>query len=214
MDLVPPTCIVFILVGWLLGVLAHIGIFIRGEWHVQAPKLVVGCACFFVSMILYWLVFRSTIRTEIEHLGDSIACMCLGLLPGLFSSIILYRTSSLHRLTAADFPGPFAARISKLWHVWQCRSSRNHVVLDRLYHEYGDFVRTGKSLHCASSMLACVRTQLSTIPLTILKGPSEITIFRPEVFMAIDGPHTECAKAEVSHCVKEPGNSPKHPMTP
>lgn len=29
-------------------------------------------------------------------------------------------------------------------------------------------------------------------------GPSEITIYRPEVFMAIDGPHTECTKSEVS----------------
>lgn len=64
-----------------------------------------------------------------------------GYLFGLFASIIEYRTSSFHRLHS--FPGPKLAAISKLWHVWQCRDSRNHELMDSLHEEYGDFVRLG-----------------------------------------------------------------------
>ena len=64
-----------------------------------------------------------------------------GYLFGLFASIIEYRTSSFHRLH--NFPGPKLAAISKLWHVWQCRDSRNHELMDFLHEEYGDFVRIG-----------------------------------------------------------------------
>ncbi|CAI6337129.1 unnamed protein product [Periconia digitata] len=86
----------------------------------------------------------------------------------LFSSIGIYRVF-FHRLK--NFPGPIMARTTKLWHVWKCITarSRNHHVLDNIHKQYGDFVRT---------------------------GPSEITIFHPEVFTAIDGPRTKCTKAD------------------
>ncbi|KAL8735761.1 MAG: hypothetical protein Q9166_000624 [cf. Caloplaca sp. 2 TL-2023] len=58
---------------------------------------------------------------------------------GLFVSIIMYRIL-LHRLRR--FPGPPLAAASKLWHVWQCRNSRNHIVLESLREKYGPFVRT------------------------------------------------------------------------
>ena len=64
-----------------------------------------------------------------------------GYLFGLFASILLYRTSSFHRLH--NFPGPKLAAMSKLWHVWQCRDSRNHELMEFLHEEYGDFVRIG-----------------------------------------------------------------------
>ena len=65
-----------------------------------------------------------------------------GYLFGLFASILLYRTSSFHRLHR--FPGPKLAAMSKLWHVWQCRDSRNHELMDLLHEKYdGDFVRIG-----------------------------------------------------------------------
>ena len=61
----------------------------------------------------------------------------------LLTSIAVYRVL-FHRLSRAGFPGPPLARISKFWHVWACRDSKNHLVLDRLAQVYGDFVRTGK----------------------------------------------------------------------
>ncbi|KAK2745695.1 hypothetical protein FQN57_003592 [Myotisia sp. PD_48] len=78
-------------------------------------------------------------------------------------------TLFFHRLTIAGFRGPKIASVTKIWHMWKCRSSKNHLVLDELHQKYGDFVRT---------------------------GPSEITVFHPDVFMTIDGPKSQCIKAE------------------
>lgn len=60
----------------------------------------------------------------------------------LFGSIAIYRLF-FHRLRY--FPGPRLAVVSKLWHVWQCRDSHNHLVLERLHREYKSFVRIGKN---------------------------------------------------------------------
>lgn len=152
-----PGTLVFLVAGGLLGIVTHLGVFIRGEWHVQAPQLAVSHACVLLCVVLYQ--------------SDGLALATLAYLTGLFTSILFYRVSKWHRLTAVGFPGPLGARITKLWHVVACRHSRNHELLDRLHQEYGDFVRT---------------------------GPSEITVYHPDVFMAIDGPRTECIKSEVS----------------
>lgn len=121
--------------------MAHLGIFIHGEWHVQAPQLAVGHALVFLCLAL----FRSFLREDLMYLIDGLLLMSFAYILGLFISIFVYRISGFHRLTAAGFPGPFGARVSKLWHVWACRYSKNHELLDRLHQEYGDFVRTGKS---------------------------------------------------------------------
>lgn len=59
----------------------------------------------------------------------------------LFTSMTAYRLF-FHRLRR--FPGPFGARVSKIWHAWQVRSSENHLVMDKIYHQYGTFARTGE----------------------------------------------------------------------
>ena len=82
----------------------------------------------------------------------------------LFGSMTVYRTI-FHRLR--NFPGPPVARITKFWHLVQCLDSRNHLLLDHLHHQYGDFVRT---------------------------GPDELTIFNPEVLPAFDGYDNRCTK--------------------
>ncbi|OOF94575.1 hypothetical protein ASPCADRAFT_26369, partial [Aspergillus carbonarius ITEM 5010] len=104
----------------------------------------------------------------IQVLLDSVISISVttGYLVSLLSSITIYR-AFFHPLR--HFPGPFGARISKLWHVWQVRDSKNYRVLDNLHTQYGDFVRT---------------------------GPNELTIFHPDIFMTIDGPKSTCIKAE------------------
>ncbi|KAF6241864.1 hypothetical protein HO173_000576 [Letharia columbiana] len=77
----------------------------------------------------------------------------------------LYRTM-LHRLNG--FPGPFLAKVTKLWHAAHLFDSKNHLLLGRLHQQYGNFVRT---------------------------GPSEVTVFEPEVLGAVDGPGSHCTKA-------------------
>ncbi|KAL8754101.1 MAG: hypothetical protein Q9184_005223 [Pyrenodesmia sp. 2 TL-2023] len=71
-----------------------------------------------------------------------------------------------HRLR--HFPGPWTAGITKFWHVYHCATSQNHLLLDRLHGQYGQFVRT---------------------------GPEELTVFNPEVLRAVDGPGNSCSKA-------------------
>ena len=57
-----------------------------------------------------------------------------GYLLGLFGSVTVYRLSPFHRLH--KFPGPKMAAVTKFWHVWQCRDSRNHEMMERLSKEY------------------------------------------------------------------------------
>ena len=169
-------------VGALAGVLMHLGFFIRGELHVHAPQILLVHAlsfvCSFVGGVYYgkWdhsAVFFNAIAISISY------CVTL------FTSITLYRLI-FHRLARARFPGPIGARITKLWHVWACRGSKNHLVLAGLKRKYGDFVRTGEEL-----VSFCV---VQEVDRNI--GPSEVTIFHPDVFSMIDGPKTNCIKSE------------------
>lgn len=103
-------------------------------------------------------------------------------LSSLFTSILVYRLS-FHRL--GTFPGPVLARSSKLWHAWKVRYSKNHLLLDRLHHQYGDFVRTG-ALKRDWPELSQAHNQA---------GPSELTIFDASAFLAVNGPGTKCTKS-------------------
>lgn len=131
-----------LLAGATLGIVAHLGVFIRGEWHVQAPQLAVGHALVFIFVALCRFCLQDS--AGIGPLLDGLMLASFAYPSGLFTSIFVYRVSIFHRLTAAGFPGPFGSRVSKLWHVWACRYSKNHQVLDWLHQEYGDFVRTGE----------------------------------------------------------------------
>lgn len=62
---------------------------------------------------------------------------------GLFGSIAIYR---LFFRRLRTFPGPRLAALTKLWHVYQCWDSRNHLVLDAFHKKYGTVVRTGKNI--------------------------------------------------------------------
>ena len=121
----------------ILGLLAHQLVFIRGEWHLLAPTV------FSIHLVLALLFIGAEVQLGSNVSGSnvnalvSVACYLIS----LFTSIAIYRIF-FHRLR--HFPGPRLAAVSKLWHVWQCRDSRNHLVLERLRQEYGSFVRTGE----------------------------------------------------------------------
>ena len=119
------------------GVTAHIGLFIRGEWHMQAPVVLVIHVLLAALVVLYDFRDMEMSPSSFSNAFGIIS----GYLLGLFSSIIAYRLSPFHRLHS--FPGPRLAALTKLWHVWQCRDSRNHELMERLHEEYGDFARLG-----------------------------------------------------------------------
>ncbi|PYI08005.1 cytochrome P450 [Aspergillus sclerotiicarbonarius CBS 121057] len=128
-------------VGALMGVVLHHGLFIHGEWHVQAPHI-----------LMFHLVCFLTLVVNVPTGWQIIGVYLLG----LFSSILTYRLF-FHRLN--DFPGPRWARASKIWHLWTARTSQNHFFLAKL-------------------------------------RDHEITVFHPDIFMAVDGPRSKCSKGE------------------
>lgn len=135
----------FYLLATILGVLAHHGVFIRGEWHLRAPTVVMFHIAFAACIWGIW---------NWQHPGGryrgfgTVAGLASCYILGLFSSITIYRIF-FHRLR--HFPGPRLAAVTKLWHVFQCRDSRNHLVLDSMHKQYGNFVRTG-NLKCSHSL--------------------------------------------------------------
>lgn len=128
-----------IAVGILSGVVIHVTIFIKSEWHLQAPHIFLQfCALYIASPILA-NILQASLAGDIFH---GITTWAYGYLAGLVTSILVYRTI-LHPLTTAGYPGPWYAKVSKIWHVWAARNSKNHLVLDELHKKYGAFVRTG-----------------------------------------------------------------------
>jgi hypothetical protein len=143
-------------VGVALGLIAHLGFFIHGEWHVRAPEIFVShvglLALFTCGTILYngalAVVFKLGLVTSLAYLA------------AMVSSILVYRIW-FHALSKAGFEGPWFLRTSKIWHVWVCRNSTNHLYLDKLHRQYGDFIRTGRSFACLS---LAVRHELTKYP--------------------------------------------------
>ena len=125
-----------VVVAIFAGIIAHVSVFKRGEWHMEAPQILI------CHVLLFLIIVLLEHRMQAYTIFDS-ASIITGYVFGLYSSIVAYRLSPSHRLNV--FPGPKLAAVSKLWHVWQCRDSRNHELMHQLYHEYGDFVRIGKA---------------------------------------------------------------------
>ena len=131
----PQKMSIFIAAG-ILGPLAHWLLFIHGEWHLQAATVVIFHATTVCLLLGFSVQTQGSLRGGVSTTGLTLFCYLIG----LFTSIATYR-ARFHRLR--NFPGPRLAAMSKLWHVWQCRDSRNHLVLERLRQQYGPFVRTG-----------------------------------------------------------------------
>ncbi|KAH8887218.1 cytochrome P450 [Thozetella sp. PMI_491] len=89
-----------------------------------------------------------------------------GFTAGVVGSMLAYR-AFFHRLN--HFPGPFAARLSKFWQVRMVLRSdfHQHIEVQKLHQEYGDFVRL---------------------------GPREVSINRHSAIDLIYGPKQVCAK--------------------
>ncbi|OTA58321.1 cytochrome P450 [Hypoxylon sp. EC38] len=124
------------LVTAILGVLSHLLIFIRGEWHMQAPTLVKIYSLTAFALLIVEYRLGADVNTSFKTTTFAISSYAAG----LFSSIIIYR-KCFHRLR--HFPGPWVAGATKFWHVWQCRKGKNYLVLENLHQQYGPVIRTG-----------------------------------------------------------------------
>jgi hypothetical protein len=123
------------------------------------------------AVILHEFVLR---RVEVDHLtlqilGLAVTIYCvLSYYTGFITATLV--TSSFwvplwlyigayraffHPLN--DYPGPWAAKLSRWWTIKQTYDSRLHYhrVLQRLQAQYGDYVRTGLSNLCTSFQIQC-----------------------------------------------------------
>ncbi|OJK01623.1 hypothetical protein ASPACDRAFT_26755 [Aspergillus aculeatus ATCC 16872] len=145
----------------LAGLLAHHMLFRRREWHMEGRRLLNITLVMFPVLVIF--ESREAFRmTSFAHASLIMSSFFLS----LFSSMIIYRIF-FHRIR--QFPGPFLAGVSKLWHSYQCLGGQNHLLLDKLHQEYGDFVRT---------------------------GPNEITVFHPQALAILDGPRSQTRKSD------------------
>jgi hypothetical protein len=120
------------------GIISHWTYFKHGEHHIAAPKLLRLSLA--VPVILFAGFWHYGNLTPVQS-----AVLTAGIITtysaSLWSSIVIYRVY-FHRL--GSFPGPFGAKVSKLWHVWKLApKSDNYLLLDEMHRKYGDFVRTG-----------------------------------------------------------------------
>lgn len=150
-----------VLLPIVLGVATHLAVFIRGEWHMQAPFLFKLYALVYVGSFAVLRCFPASFNNFYLTTNT----FFLYYMSGLFSSICIYRRY-FHRLR--HFPGPPLAGITKFWHVWQCRTGQNYLVIEKLRKKYGPVIRT---------------------------GPEELTIIDAAVPSAVDGPKSKCTKA-------------------
>ena len=120
---------------WLLlidaaaaGIIAHCGLLIRVEWHLEGPKVMFGHIA--LGGLAWWFFLRHESVTISEHIR--LCSLVFGsCMISLFSSIVIYRLF-FHRLR--DFPGPRLAAASKLWHIFKCRHDKSfRISTDKLY---------------------------------------------------------------------------------
>lgn len=121
------------------GLLAHHLCFIRGEWHLVAPLLFMITVLVPVADVVLAITKDNSgplgvVYTTILNVASFYSA--------LFTSIAIYRLL-FHPLRR--YPGPFWAKLSKLWHFFHCLNGQNHLLMEELYHKYGNVVRVGET---------------------------------------------------------------------
>lgn len=125
------------------GVVAHQILFKRVE--VDTHPLIIFVS-FLGAPTLVSCLLRSYSTRYVEN-ATSMGVFLVGcFLLSLWISILVYRIL-FHPLK--KFPGPFNAKISKIWALKQAAKTnlKWYQVDSDLHQKYGDYVRTGKILH-------------------------------------------------------------------
>lgn len=164
-------------VALTLGVLSHLCYFIHGEHHLQAFR-------YFIVLLLFpplATVAQIGLHVPVLQAVKQAIVFYSTYLTGLYFSVFLYR-AFFHRLHS--FPGPFGAKVSKLWHMWKVAPNiDNYKQLGRLHDRYGPFVRTGEHL---------LNTQIASLSET---GPNEVSVLHPDAVEVFYGAASKCTKA-------------------
>lgn len=55
--------------------------------------------------------------------------------------VLYYLLPYLRNWSIRDIPGPFAAKFTNLWLLWQCRNGRRFLAVNKAHKKYGTLVR-------------------------------------------------------------------------
>ena len=122
----------------VLGVFSHLFYFIRGEHHLQAPRLLLVALTAPLALFTFL-----TLRVNLTVIDATVLVTAIwwAYMGALWTSMAVYRVF-FHRLRSFD--GPLLWKISKpLGHVASTTKLDNYRIMERLHSQYGDFVRTG-----------------------------------------------------------------------
>lgn len=122
-------------VALAVGILSHVTFWGHGH-HDPNTTAIVGCHILAYSV----LVAYSLVNNGFGQSMFGASVVSAAYLTGVFTSMTIYRLF-FHRLR--NFPGPFMAKVTKLYGPWQSRHMKYHEEHDKLLKKYGDFVRTG-----------------------------------------------------------------------
>ena len=143
------------------GLLSHVCYFNRGEHHLYGVRYLQAFIAALVFAVLVHYRQGGSVGEALAQVIPIASCY----VAGLYASLIAYR-AIFHPLN--KFPGPFGARISRLWLSAQLKDGDVYRKVHRLHEQYGDFVRVGSS---------------------------DLSITHPKAISAIYGQGSKCTKA-------------------
>jgi cytochrome P450 family 628 len=120
------------------GILSHVLYFIHGERDLQPLRILIVSM---IAQIVLSTYFFSLCGAFIPSFTHTIF-VDISFLTAISTSIIVYRLA-FHRLR--HFPGPFWSKVTKAYGVVLSRNTRYAHDTAELHHQYGDYVRIGRS---------------------------------------------------------------------
>lgn len=127
----------FTLLSAISGIAAHLGYFIHGEHHMQSLQWLL--TIMFSPLVLSITILKFDITSSYIVALNLTAIILTSFFASLTASILIYRIF-FHPLR--NFPGPLAAKCSKLTHVMRLLgTSDNYLQAHALHEKYGNVVR-------------------------------------------------------------------------
>ncbi|KAL7931819.1 cytochrome P450 [Trichoderma chlorosporum] len=152
------------------GVLSHLLYFIHGHKSMQAPRILIF---YLTAVCLLWV--RCFVSQGALHGALQASAISLSYFSALFASIAVYRLF-FHRLRR--FPGPFAAKLTKLCGPYQARGGKLHLEHVELFKKYGDFVRAAPNELLVLSTDALQKVHGFSSPCSKHNSPYEVVDYK------------------------------------
>lgn len=120
----------------LLGVAFH-AFTQMWELDLLVPQTLGGLSA---AALAAFYVDVQVFHSAVADAATNLAIAAFGFVLSLTASTFIYRVF-FHRLR--KFPGPFAAKTTKLYSIYLSRNLQYHFEIEKLHKKYGDVVRTG-----------------------------------------------------------------------